>query len=46
MWTPKLADAAPRRVKGHRALDDIKEHIVELRYYKDALWNVAPNGSK
>ncbi len=35
-WNPPLLDAAPRKSEGHRALDDIRESLDELRYYRDA----------
>ncbi|KAJ3407475.1 hypothetical protein CcCBS67573_g00585 [Chytriomyces confervae] len=33
-WNPELLDKAPRKKMTHRALDDIRESIEELRYYK------------
>ncbi|KAJ3120363.1 hypothetical protein HK098_004658 [Nowakowskiella sp. JEL0407] len=33
-WSPEIAENAPKKAGGHRALDDIKESIEELRYYK------------
>ena len=39
-WAPGLRDAAPPRKKEHRAMEDIKESIAELKYYKDSLWRV------
>jgi oligoribonuclease len=33
-WYPKLAQARPQKVGLHRALDDIRESIEELRYYR------------
>ncbi|KAI8833120.1 ribonuclease H-like domain-containing protein [Chytriomyces cf. hyalinus JEL632] len=33
-WNPELLDKAPRKKMSHRALDDIRESIEELRYYK------------
>jgi oligoribonuclease len=38
MWSPELKAASPFKKYGHRALDDIKESIMELQYYKDTLW--------
>ena len=35
-WNPALLDKAPRKAEGHRALDDIRESLKELRYYRDA----------
>ena len=34
-WNPKLLDRAPAKAEGHRALDDIRESVDELRYYRD-----------
>ena len=36
-WNPALLAAAPRKAEGHRALDDIRESLAELQYYRDAL---------
>ncbi|OEL37296.1 hypothetical protein BAE44_0001685, partial [Dichanthelium oligosanthes] len=30
--------AAPRKEKNHRALDDIRESIKELQYYKENIF--------
>ena len=40
-WYPGLLQAAPRKAGGHRALDDIRESLDELRYYRSAVF-VAP----
>lgn len=34
-WNPKVAKGAPGKKGAHRALDDIKESIIELRHYRD-----------
>ena len=34
-WNPALLDGAPRKAEGHRALDDIRESVEELRYYRE-----------
>jgi len=34
-WNPALLKDAPRKAEGHRALDDIRESVLELRYYRD-----------
>lgn len=34
-WNKPVYSAAPQKVLKHRALDDIKESIEELKYYKD-----------
>lgn len=33
-WNPRILDGAPEKAKGHRALDDIRESVAELRYYR------------
>lgn len=38
-WHPASITAAPRKAGGHRALDDIRESIEELRYYRAAVFN-------
>ncbi|MBK6923624.1 MAG: oligoribonuclease [Deltaproteobacteria bacterium] len=38
-WYPKLE--APKKSESHRALDDIRESIAELRFYRERLF-VAP----
>lgn len=35
-WNPTLLKGAPRKAEGHRALDDIRESVLELRYYRDS----------
>lgn len=34
-WNPKLYKKAPKKTFSHRALDDIKESINELKFYKE-----------
>ncbi len=40
-WYPKIAQARPQKVGLHRALDDIRESIEELRYYREHVF-IAP----
>jgi oligoribonuclease len=40
-WNPPILKAAPRKAEGHRALDDIRESVNELRYYRET-FTVAP----
>lgn len=40
-WNPTLLGGAPRKGEGHRALDDIRESVEELRYYRDVFCLVA-----
>ena len=37
-WNPEYISRAPRKIESHRALDDIKESITELKYYKSILF--------
>ncbi len=41
-WYPDLLRAAPAKKTSHRAMDDIKESVAELAYYRSALF-VPPN---
>lgn len=34
-WNPVLLENAPRKGEGHRAMDDIRESVAELRHYRD-----------
>lgn len=37
-WYPDAMPSAPAKAGGHRALDDIRESIEELRWYRTALF--------
>ncbi len=37
-WNPAILADAPRKAEGHRALDDIRESVNELRYYREAFF--------
>ncbi len=37
-WYPDLLRAAPAKKTAHRAMDDIKESVAELAYYRSALF--------
>ncbi len=37
-WYPDVLAAAPRKLTSHRALDDIRESVAELRYYRAGLF--------
>ncbi|XP_055380926.1 probable oligoribonuclease [Condylostylus longicornis] len=39
-WNPEIYKQAPKKKLAHRSLDDIKETIEELKYYKENLINV------
>lgn len=35
-WQPSVYEDAPAKAEGHRALDDIRESLKELRWYRQA----------
>lgn len=37
-WYPSVVSGAPQKCGNHRALDDIRESIEELRYYREKLF--------
>jgi oligoribonuclease len=37
-WYPKIGQGRPQKVGQHRALDDIRESIEELRYYRERVF--------
>ena len=37
-WYPEAYSAAPRKAGGHRAMDDIRESVAELAYYRGAVF--------
>ena len=41
-WYPEVLAAAPAKKGGHRALDDIRESLEELRYYRTAIFRESP----
>jgi oligoribonuclease len=41
-WYPAIFEAAPKKVTSHRALDDIRESLDELRFYRQKLFVSAP----
>ncbi len=42
-WRPEVYKAAPTKKGGHRALQDIRESVAELAYYRDALFDHVPS---
>jgi oligoribonuclease len=42
-WYPHLLGAAPRKETSHRALDDIRESITELRWYREHVFRAVPD---
>lgn len=43
-WAPAVMKAAPGKAGSHRALDDIRESIDELRYYRRTMLHPSLNG--
>ncbi|MEO7556681.1 MAG: oligoribonuclease [Acidimicrobiales bacterium] len=37
-WYPGVVEGAPAKVGTHRALDDVRESVAELRYYRDKVF--------
>jgi oligoribonuclease len=37
-WYPSIYGKAPKKAGSHRALEDIKESVAELRYYREELF--------
>ena len=37
-WYPQVRSERPRKAGSHRALDDIRESVNELRYYRDRVF--------
>jgi oligoribonuclease len=37
-WYPEAYAGAPRKAGGHRAMDDIRESVAELAYYRTAVF--------
>jgi oligoribonuclease len=42
-WHPEIYKEAPEKKGGHRALQDIRESVAELAFYRTALFNPAPH---
>jgi oligoribonuclease len=44
-WYPEAMNAAPTKAGGHRAMDDIRESVAELAYYRDAVFRTPHDGT-
>ena len=44
-WYPEVMAGAPDKAGGHRAMDDIRESVAELAYYRAAVFKDAASGS-
>lgn len=40
-WNPTILADAPRKAEGHRAMDDIRESVQELTFYRDTFCRLA-----
>ncbi len=40
-WFPEAAAGAPGKAGGHRAMDDVRESVAELAYYRQAVFRPA-----
>jgi oligoribonuclease len=43
-WYPEALKKAPSKAGGHRAMDDIRESVAELAYYRTAVFREMPTG--
>jgi oligoribonuclease len=39
-WNPAICSAAPKKHGGHRALEDVRESVAELAYYRDSFFRL------
>ena len=37
-WNPRVLETAPEKATGHRAMDDIRESLEELRHYRETVF--------
>jgi len=44
-WYPDALAAAPAKATNHRAMDDIKESVAELAYYRRAIFRAGEPAS-
>lgn len=42
-WYPEAATNAPAKAGGHRAMDDIRESVAELAYYRSTVFRPSPS---
>jgi oligoribonuclease len=45
-WYPEAYAKAPTKAGGHRALEDIRESVAELAYYRGTVFHQTDNGSQ
>ena len=39
-WNPEVFKGGPKKETAHRALDDIRESIIELKHYRQHFFNI------
>ena len=44
-WYPAVLSKAPKKAAGHRALDDIRESLAELAFYRTAVFQAVASDS-
>jgi oligoribonuclease len=44
-WYPEVHAGAPKKAAGHRALDDIRESVAELRHYRAGMFRATAGDS-
>lgn len=42
-WFPEVAASAPEKAGGHRAMDDVRESLAELSYYRTTVFHPVDN---
>ena len=45
-WYPEISKRVPEKKGGHRALQDIRESVAELAFYRTAIFSSAPGVSE
>jgi oligoribonuclease len=45
-WYPEALDGAPGKQTTHRAMDDIKESVTELAYYRSTVFKTPPSSGR
>ncbi|MGI9622381.1 MAG: oligoribonuclease [Acidimicrobiales bacterium] len=43
-WAPEVLASAPNKAGGHRAMDDVKESVTELKHYRDSFFQIPESG--
>ena len=43
-WNPAALESAPEKAGGHRAMDDIRESVAELRHFRETFIKPGQSG--